>query len=177
MQCTTYFQCWLNGNFRSRLWLNCSVAKFYAMWRHTNNEQWQKNWVSCLLKLLSNYNFKLENHAIFYDFQSTLTFLVILGPRGGGQKPPKPSRSTHISKCNLFLSFQTILIWIILEKNYPGNNKTHFLELAKKSNLFLQKVLYHYSCFLKGYIDVWVLKKSVLVWLVWWDNYLELKLN
>ena len=71
-QCTTYFQCWLNGNFRSRLWLNCSVAKFYAMWQHTNNVQWQKNWVSCLLKLLSNYNFKLENHAIFYDFQSTL---------------------------------------------------------------------------------------------------------
>ena len=102
--CTTYFQCWLNGNFRSRLWFNCSEAKFYAMGQHTNNEQWRKNWVSCLLKLLSNYNFKLENHAIFYDFQSTLAFSVILG---GGQNPQKPSISTNISICNLYLSFQT----------------------------------------------------------------------
>ena len=70
--CTTYFESCVNGNFRSRLWLKCSEAKFNAMGRHTNNAHWRKNWVSCLLKFLSNYNFKLENHAIFYDFQSTL---------------------------------------------------------------------------------------------------------
>ena len=76
-QCTLYFQCWLNGYSRSRLWLNSSVAKFYAMWQHTNNEQWWKNWVSCLLKLLSNYNFKCEILPFFYDFQSTLTIVPI----------------------------------------------------------------------------------------------------
>ena len=70
--CTTYFQCCVNGNFRSRLWLKCSEAKFNAMGRHTNNAHWRKNWVSCLLKFLSNCNFKLENHAIFYDFHAGL---------------------------------------------------------------------------------------------------------
>ena len=104
--CTTYFQCWLNGNFISRLWLNCSVAKFYAMWRHTNNVQWQKNWVSCLLKLLSNYNFKFENLAIFYDFQSTLTILDILGPRGVVKSPLSPQEALIYQNATYFYHFK-----------------------------------------------------------------------
>ena len=104
--CTTYFQCWLNGNFRSRLWFNCSEAKFYAMGQHTNNEQWRKNWVSCLLKLLSNYNFKLENHAIFYDFHAAL-LIVPMCANLVRERSLKPNillnyLISSFQKCNFF---------------------------------------------------------------------------
>ena len=105
--CTTYFQCCVNGNFRSRLWLKCSEAKFNAMGQHTNNAHWRKNWVSCLLKLLSNYNFKLENHAIFYDFQSTLTIVPICA-NSVRERSLKPNillnyLSSSFQKCYCFI--------------------------------------------------------------------------
>ena len=104
--CTTYFQCCVNGNFRSRLWLKCSEAKFNAMGRHTNNAHWRKNWVSCLLKFLSNCNFKLENHAIFYDFHAGL-LIVPMCANLVRERSLKPNillnyLISSFQKCNFF---------------------------------------------------------------------------
>ena len=82
--------------------------------------QWQKNWVSCLLKLLSNYNFKLENHAIFYDFQSTLTFLVILGPRGGVKSPLSPQEALIYQNATYFYHFDMNHTRKVLKTGFMG---------------------------------------------------------